>query len=201
MTRRRSAKAWCLISLTAPSQVAAGRYHGWSRRINCSVTRSIDERPRCLYSSQNDRISLRDHTALMVTDSHRGPKSSYIGTTSEQDTLARDVLERVTSKWPLKVLQVVAETEQPLRFSRVLAHVDGISHKMLSQTLRTLEKEGLVTRTVFAQVPPRVEYESTRLGRDLLGEIIPVCRWIAARELAFVAARAAFSCPTKSRES
>lgn len=137
----------------------------------------------------------------MVTKSHRGPETSYTGTTSEQDTFARDVLERVTSKWPLKVLQVVAGTEQPLRFSRVLAHVDGISQKMLSQTLRTLEKEGLVTRTVFAQVPPRVEYESTRLGRDLLGEIVPVCRWIAARESAFVAARAAFSCPTKSRES
>ncbi|MGF6921104.1 winged helix-turn-helix transcriptional regulator [Paraburkholderia sp. 40] len=171
------------------------------RRIDWSGTRSIDERPHCLYSSRSDQTSLLDHTTLMVTEPNRHPKTSYTGTTSERDTFARDVLERVTSKWPLKVLQVVAETDQPLRFSRVLEQVDGISQKMLSQTLRTLEREGLVTRTVFAQIPPRVEYEATKLGRDLLGEIVPVCRWIAARESAFVAARATFSYPMKPGES
>jgi DNA-binding HxlR family transcriptional regulator len=105
-----------------------------------------------------------------------------------QDPLAREVLERVTAKWPLSVMRVLAEANGPLRFSRVLERVQGISQKVLTQTLRTLERDGLVTRTLYPQVPPRVEYELTTLGCDLLAQLLSLWRWIVGRLPDFAAA-------------
>lgn len=94
---------------------------------------------------------------------------------------ARDILERVAAKWPMAVMRVLKEGKGPLRFSRVLERVEGISQKVLTQTLRSLEQDGVVTRTLYPQVPPRVEYELTPLGGDLLAQLLSLCRWIAAR--------------------
>ena len=110
--------------------------------------------------------------------------------TDADDTLARAVLERVATRWPLSVLHVLAEAKGPLRFSRVLERVDGISQKMLTQTLRALEQDGLVTRTLYPQVPPRVEYELTPLGAALLLQVVTLWRWIVGRLPEFAAARA-----------
>jgi DNA-binding HxlR family transcriptional regulator len=109
--------------------------------------------------------------------------------TQTEDRLARDVLHTVTSAWSLSVMRVLAEANGPLRFSRVLARVEGISQKALTQTLRTLERDGLITRTLYPQVPPRVEYELTRLGSDLLVPVASLWRWIAARLPDFAAAQ------------
>ncbi|HEY1315375.1 MAG TPA: helix-turn-helix domain-containing protein, partial [Steroidobacteraceae bacterium] len=79
--------------------------------------------------------------------------------TSTQDQMARALLERITGKWSLAVMRALAEAGGPLRFSRVLERVSGISQKVLTQTLRTLERDGLISRTLYPQVPPRVEYE------------------------------------------
>jgi DNA-binding HxlR family transcriptional regulator len=108
----------------------------------------------------------------------------------EQDELAREMLESISAKWPLWVLQVLAAGGGPLRFSRLAERIEGISQKMLTQTLRTLERDRLVTRTLYAQVPPRVEYEITALGRELLTQILPLWRWIVENLPAFEAARA-----------
>src|SRR5262249_35677026 len=75
--------------------------------------------------------------------------------TDEQEEAAREMLERVAAKWPLHVLQVLEAARGPLRFSRLLERVGGISQKVLTQTLRTLERDRLVTRTLYPQVPPR----------------------------------------------
>src|ERR1700724_3981497 len=88
--------------------------------------------------------------------------------TQTEDRLAREVLERITARWSLSVIRVLADANGPLRFSRVLDRIEGISQKTLTQTLRTLERDGLITRTLYPQVPPRVEYELTALGRELL---------------------------------
>jgi DNA-binding HxlR family transcriptional regulator len=109
----------------------------------------------------------------------------------EQDLLVRDVLGRVADKWPLWVMNVLGEGGT-LRFTRVLERVDGISQKVLTQTLRQLERDGLVTRTMYMQVPPRVEYSLTPMGRELLAVVAPLWLWVADRVDAFEAARGDF---------
>ena len=110
--------------------------------------------------------------------------------TDAQDAFAHSMLERAAGKWPLSVLRVLADANGPLRFSRVLERVEGISQKVLTQTLRALEHDGLVTRTLYPQVPPRVEYELTPLGAELLLQVALLWRWIVERLPAFEAARA-----------
>ena len=87
----------------------------------------------------------------------------------EFDVYARDcptraVLEHVTSKWGVLVL--AALLERTYRFSELRRRVDGVSEKMLSQTLRALEHDGLIARVAYPEVPPRVEYNLTALGRE-----------------------------------
>lgn len=81
------------------------------------------------------------------------------------DCPSRRLLDRIGDRWT--VLIVGALDAGPTRFSAIGTRVGGISQKMLAQTLRGLEADGLVTRTVYAEVPPRVEYELTALGRSL----------------------------------
>ncbi len=107
----------------------------------------------------------------------------------EQDARARQMLERAAAKWPLRVLHVLSEADGPLRFSRVLERVEDISQKVLTQTLRTLESDGLVIRTLYPQVPPRVEYELTPLGRELLAQVVSLWRWIVVHLDEFDAAK------------
>jgi DNA-binding HxlR family transcriptional regulator len=101
---------------------------------------------------------------------------------------AHELLEAVTAKWPLAVMRVLAQAPGPLRFSRVLERVEGISQKVLTQALRTLERHGLITRTLYPQVPPRVEYELTPLGVDLLAQVLSLWGWIQGRLPEFGAA-------------
>ncbi len=101
--------------------------------------------------------------------------------TDEQDARARALIERAAAKWPLRILHALSDAGAPLRFSRVLERVEGISQKVLTQTLRTLESDGLVIRTLYPEIPPRVEYELTPLGRDLLMQVVTLWRWIVER--------------------
>ncbi len=71
-------------------------------------------------------------------------------------------------------MAVPDEAGAPIRFSRVLEQVKGVSQESLTKTLRLLEQDGLVERTIFAEVPPRVEFALTDLGREILGEIYPL---------------------------
>src|ERR1700682_3740643 len=110
--------------------------------------------------------------------------------TQTEDRLAREVLERITARWSLSAMRVWADANGPLRFSRVLDRVEGISQKALTQTLRMLERDGLITRTLYPQVPPRVEYELTTLGSELVVPVASLWRWIAERLPDFAAAQA-----------
>lgn len=84
----------------------------------------------------------------------------------------RAVLDRVGDKWSLLLIATLRDDR--LRFSELLKHIPGISQRMLTLTLRQLERDGLVSRTVHAEVPPRVEYELTPLG----GTLIPIAKAI-----------------------
>lgn len=88
---------------------------------------------------------------------------------------SRRVLDRIGDRWT--VLVVGALSDGPRRFTEVRRAVDGISQKMLTQTLRGLERDGLVTRTVYAEVPPRVEYDLTTAGRTLRAPLKALEAW------------------------
>lgn len=118
------------------------------------------------------------HTHLEVTNLTSDMFDFCSGMTDEQDARARELIERAAAKWPLRILHVLSDADAPLRFSRLLERVEGISQKVLTQTLRTLESDGLIIRTLYPEVPPRVEYELTPLGRDLLMQVAALWRWI-----------------------
>jgi DNA-binding HxlR family transcriptional regulator len=88
------------------------------------------------------------------------------------------VLDRIGDRWT--VLVVGALSTGPMRFGELARRVEGVSQKMLTQTLRGLERDGLVTRTVHAQVPPRVDYELTSAGRTLIDPLAALDAWACA---------------------
>jgi DNA-binding HxlR family transcriptional regulator len=92
-------------------------------------------------------------------------------------------------------MSVIAEHRQPMRFSRIMDQVEGISQKSLTKTLRGLERDGLITREVFAEVPPRVEYTITSLGSEMLDNVAPLWLWVAKSVQRFQDCRAAFDRP------
>jgi DNA-binding HxlR family transcriptional regulator len=94
------------------------------------------------------------------------------------DCPSRVVLDHVTSKWGTLVLLALAEGE-PLRWSELRRRAEGVSEKMLAQTLRTLETDGLVHRDARPVVPPHVEYSLTDEGQDLASRLVPLMDWIA----------------------
>ncbi len=94
------------------------------------------------------------------------------------EALVHDLIGRVADKWTMMVLEVLAEHGE-LRFTRLSELVGGISHKMLTQTLRHMERDGLLVRTVFPVVPPKVEYRLTGLGLSLGSAFCGVWVWAA----------------------
>jgi DNA-binding HxlR family transcriptional regulator len=108
------------------------------------------------------------------------------------EILAREIVTRMAEKWTLWALAVLAEAGEPMRFSRVMEQVEGVSQKSLTKTLRQLERDGLVTRAVFPEVPPRVEYETTELGLEMLLQVHPLWMWTVKNLDRFQAAQAEF---------
>jgi DNA-binding HxlR family transcriptional regulator len=88
----------------------------------------------------------------------------------------RVVLDHVTSKWG--VLVIVALSQQSLRFSELRRTAEGVSEKMLAQTLRTLERDGLVHRDAKPVIPPRVDYSLTDRGHELAALLVPLVEWV-----------------------
>ena len=101
----------------------------------------------------------------------------------------RVVLDHIMSKWGVLVL--LALTDGTHRWGELRREVEGISEKMLASTLRTLEADGLVERTSYPEVPPRVEYSLTELGRELMERMMPLVQWVAARADDIVGSRQA----------
>jgi DNA-binding HxlR family transcriptional regulator len=94
------------------------------------------------------------------------------------EALVNDLIGRVADKWTMIIIEVLTEKGE-LRFTRLSELVEGISQKMLTQTLRQMERDGLVTRTVHAVVPPKVEYRLTGLGLSLGAAFCGVWVWAA----------------------
>jgi DNA-binding HxlR family transcriptional regulator len=94
------------------------------------------------------------------------------------EALVNDLIGRVADKWTMLILEVLAERGE-MRFTQLGRLVEGISQKMLTQTLRLMERDGLVTRTVHPVVPPKVEYRLTELGLTLGAAFCGVWIWAA----------------------
>ena len=107
-----------------------------------------------------------------------------------KDCPSRQVLDRIGDTWSVLIVGMLGDG--PQRYTTLARRIAGISPKMLTQTLRGLERDGLITRTVHAVVPPRVDYDLTELGRSLLGLVRGLEDWAGANMGAVLAARASY---------
>ncbi|WP_374216137.1 winged helix-turn-helix transcriptional regulator [Frankia sp. R82] len=101
-----------------------------------------------------------------------------------------EVLDRVAGKW--SILIIVAVADGPARFTELERAIDGISRRMLTLTLRNLERDGLLTRTVYATVPPKVDYRLTDMARELLTSLLSLTGWAERHRGDIAAARTAY---------
>ncbi|SMF80084.1 transcriptional regulator, HxlR family [Azospirillum oryzae] len=102
----------------------------------------------------------------------------------------RQALDRIADKWTVLILGLLESG--PMRFNRLRREIEGISQKMLSQTLKSLERDGLVSRKVFATVPVTVEYSITPLGATLAETLVPLRVWAETHIAQMLEARAAY---------
>jgi DNA-binding HxlR family transcriptional regulator len=109
--------------------------------------------------------------------------------------LAYEVFTDIASKWALLIIEALGS--ETLRFNQLRTQVHGISHKMLSQTLRTLERDGIVKRTPYATVPPRVDYTLTEAGHELQATVHGICHWTRHNLDHIEAARLRFDTPDR----
>jgi DNA-binding HxlR family transcriptional regulator len=107
------------------------------------------------------------------------------------ERLVRELIGRIADRWTLLILDELEEAGT-LRFSEIGRRVEGVSQKMLTQTLRRMERDGLVTRVVHPMIPPRVEYSLTELGLTLSYAFCGVWTWAEENGASVEAARAAF---------
>ncbi|GGZ45372.1 putative HTH-type transcriptional regulator YtfH [Streptomyces inusitatus] len=124
-----------------------------------------------------------------MSENPRGPGPASPGDAFTADCPARDVLNHVGSRWGVLILAALGEG--PMRFHVLRDRVGGISEKMLSQNLRTLTRDGLLSRTVEPASPPRVTYALTPLGRELSSVLSGLVEWITLRVGDVLAAREA----------
>ncbi|HEY8482753.1 MAG TPA: helix-turn-helix domain-containing protein [Spirillospora sp.] len=112
---------------------------------------------------------------------------------------AREVLDRVGDKWSLQVIAMLGEDTR--RFNELKRDIDGISQRMLSVTLRGLERDGIVERTVYPVMPPRVEYSLTPLGKTLLDAVGALVAWAESHLAEIDAARARYDARVREIEA
>ncbi|GGQ87600.1 winged helix-turn-helix transcriptional regulator [Couchioplanes azureus] len=102
----------------------------------------------------------------------------------------REVLDRVGGKWSIGV--IIEASQAPVRFTELERRITGISRRMLTLTLRNLERDGLLTRTVYPTVPPKVEYTATDMARELYDSLVTLTEWADRHREAIAASREAY---------
>jgi DNA-binding HxlR family transcriptional regulator len=109
---------------------------------------------------------------------------------TREDCEVRQILDRIADKWSLLVIALL--DNRSLRFSELRREIDGVSQRMLTLTLRQLERDGIVKRTVYPVVPPRVDYELTALGSSLHETIQALVTWTESHQTEIASARQAY---------
>jgi DNA-binding HxlR family transcriptional regulator len=142
----------------------------------------------------------KENGAVQATDVPSNEVSFCSTLSDAEESVIREIISRATDKWSLWTLSELAR-DGPLRFSRLMDRVEGVSQKSLTATLRHLERDGLVKRTVTVQVPIRVDYEATPLGKAFVQETHPLWLWCALNLRGFDRARTAFDRRVQSARS
>jgi DNA-binding HxlR family transcriptional regulator len=140
------------------------------------------KRKKSKKSERGPAVAVKEQSEPAKEHSHSEPKV---------DALVREIIERVADKWTMVVLDVLAE-HGVVRFTRLGQLAGGVSQKMLTKTVRQMESDGLVKRTVHPVVPPRVEYELTELGHSLGEAFCGVWLWAEKHYDAVERARSEF---------
>ncbi|MFJ9414226.1 winged helix-turn-helix transcriptional regulator [Streptomyces sp. NPDC101227] len=131
-------------------------------------------------------------TALGSPAPHTGTDRAGRTVIYRRDCPSRTVVEVLANKWSLYVLAALRGSDRPLRFSELRRLLEGITQKMLTQTLRALERDGLVRRTVYPTVPPSVEYGLTELGVQAGRLTAALAEWSVVHARDILAARTEF---------
>ena len=135
-------------------------------------------------------VTRRTQDSTSKTLSHTKGTVDRGTTLGEKCVVVRDVLGRVGDKWSVLAIGLLGTGTK--RFSELRRTIEGISQRMLTRTLRGLERDGIVRRTVFPTVPPRVEYALTPLGRTLLTTVSGLAKWATRNGKAIHTARVEF---------
>ena len=118
----------------------------------------------------------------------------YTGVTAEtvfaEACPVREVLDRISGKWSVQI--IVAAAHGPVRFTELERSIEGISRRMLTLTLRNLERDGLIIRTVYPTVPPKVEYTLTAIARELHESLVALTAWAERHRGTIAASRDAY---------
>ncbi|MBE9604129.1 helix-turn-helix transcriptional regulator [Acetobacteraceae bacterium H6797] len=112
--------------------------------------------------------------------------------------MAREILDLIGDKWSLYIIAMLKDG--PVRFNELRRRIDGISQRMLTINLRGLERDGLVKRTMFPSIPPRVEYELTDIGRTLLVPVTALVTWANSNQASIQTARARYDAANEARD-
>lgn len=126
---------------------------------------------------------------MSTTDEHRPEACKPIG----------EILSRVGDKWTIILLATLGDRR--MRFKELHRAIDGISHRMLTVTVRNLERDGFLIRTVYPTIPPRVEYELSDLGRSLKEALTPVGVWVSNNQKDIEASRRQFDQKAQPHDS
>jgi DNA-binding HxlR family transcriptional regulator len=122
--------------------------------------------------------------------------------TAHHDCAFREMLGRVGDKWSLLVIAMLEQRPtQRARFSELKRSIPGISQRMLTATLRSLERDGLLSRHIYAEVPPRVEYELTPLGKRFMQPVRVLVAWLQMNWSAIRTARERFDRQSANRKA
>ena len=110
----------------------------------------------------------------------------------DDDCPLREVLDRISGKWSVQI--IVAASRGAVRFTELERMIEGVSRRMLTLTLRNLERDGLVVRKVYPTVPPKVEYTATPMALELFESLIALTEWASRHRGTIAAAREAYDC-------
>ncbi|GGZ03204.1 MULTISPECIES: winged helix-turn-helix transcriptional regulator [Shewanella] len=125
-----------------------------------------------------------------MSPSHTDVPEALPDSETEGCQATREILNRIGDKWSLYIIASLANGK--LRFNELKRSIDGISQRMLTLTLRGLERDGLIGRTVYPTIPPRVDYELTELGLTLLAPVMALVNWANDNRLAIAEAHQRF---------
>jgi DNA-binding HxlR family transcriptional regulator len=126
------------------------------------------------------------------------PRTRTPSSAAAKEALVHEMLARVADKWTLLVIDAL-DSRTEMRFSRLRERLGGVSQKMLTKTLRQLERDGLVVRRVHAEVPPRVDYRLTPLGVSLGKSVCGLWTWVEAHMKDVERSRRAFDATAPAR--